>query len=121
MQSNVQPSSFPVGTSSDSAVNRAAAGAHGAVDKAATAADEVVRKAKPVIDRVATGAHHVVDKAASVALPAARWVSEQSDALVAGQARAATSSRQYVSANPLSSVAIAFAAGVLIARILRPR
>jgi len=47
-------------------VNKAASGAHGVIDRAATAADETARMVKPAIDRTKQAAHHAVDKAAGV-------------------------------------------------------
>lgn len=111
----------PTGSSnsSDGTLGRAVAGAHGVVDKAVTAADEAVRKAKPAIDRVAEGAHQAVDKAARVAVPTAKWLSEQGESLRATQHKIVGDARQYVSANPFKSVAAALVAGLLIGRILR--
>jgi len=48
-------------------VNKAASGAHGVIDRAATAADETARMVKPAIDRTTQVAHQAVDKAAGVA------------------------------------------------------
>ena len=102
----------------ESALGKAATGAHGAVDKAAALADEAVRKAKPVIGRVADGAHLAVDKVAGAALPTAEWLSDKGETLNAARKKSIADARQYVAANPLKSVAIAVAAGVVISRIL---
>ncbi len=122
METTVYPDTpFPTGNpnASHDTLSKAVAGAHGAVDRAAVVADEAVRKASPVIGRVAERAHHAVDKAASVAVPTVEWLSEQSDGLKATEQKIVADARQYVSANPLKSVAVALAAGLLIGRILR--
>src|SRR4051812_49664458 len=59
------------GSSTDNTVNKAAAGAHSAVDRAIGAADDMARRAKTAIDKVAGYAHSAVDKAAGAAAPAA--------------------------------------------------
>ena len=102
----------------ESALGKAATGVHGAVDKAAALADEAVRKAKPVIGRVADGAHLAVAKVAGAALPTAEWLSDKGETLNAARKKSIADARQYVAANPLKSVAIALAAGVVISRIL---
>ena len=103
----------------DGTLSQALAGAHGVVDKAATAADEALSKIKPALDRVAEGAHQAVDKAAGVAVPAAKWLSERSDRLEAARQSLVADSRRYASANPWKMVAVALAAGLLIGRLLR--
>jgi ElaB/YqjD/DUF883 family membrane-anchored ribosome-binding protein len=112
---------FPTGNShsSDGALNRAVAGAHSAVEKAVTVADDAVRMATPAIDRVAEGAHQAVDKAARVAVPTVKWLAEQSENFRATQHKIVGDARKYVSANPLRSVAAALVTGLLIGRILR--
>ena len=99
-------------TAGDGAISKAATGAHGVVD-------EAVRKAKPVIDRVAEGAHEAVDKAARVAVPTVQWLSERGDSLNATQKKFVADARQQVAANPLTSVGIALAAGLVIGRFFR--
>ncbi|HKA41015.1 MAG TPA: hypothetical protein VKF40_03405 [Burkholderiales bacterium] len=104
---------------SEGVINQASASAHSTVDTLAGAADEAARKAKPAIDRVAAAAHDAVDKAASAAVPAAQWVSEQGESLVAMQKKLVGDTCKYISANPLKSVAIALAAGFILSRIIR--
>ena len=105
------PYGKPVNTG-DGAIGKAATGAHGAVDDA-------VRKARPVIDRVAEGAHEAVDKAARVAVPTAQWLTERRDSLNATQKQFVADARRQVEANPLTSVGIALAAGLVIGRFMR--
>jgi len=106
-------------TKGDGTLNRAASSAHAAVDRAVFAADEAARKAKPVIDRAAELAHHAVDKAADAAAPTAEWLGEQGESLMATRKKLVDGTSQYVAENPLKSVAIALAAGLLIGRIVR--
>ena len=114
---NTFPSANPI--ASEGTLSKVVAGAHGAVDKAVTVADEAVRKTRPVIDAVAEGAHYAVDKAAGAAVPTAKWLREHSDSLMATQQKIVADTRQYVSANPLKTVLAALATGLLIGRILR--
>lgn len=103
----------------DGALHKAATGAHYAVERMATAADEVTRKAIPAIDRAAEYAHRTVDKAVTGVTPAAEWIEEQTDAFTAAQQKLVRSTRSYVTANPLVSLGMAIAAGFLVSRILR--
>jgi len=100
-------------------LQKAATSAHAAVDRVAGAADDAARKARPAIDRAVVLAHHAVDKAADVAAPAADWLGERGDSLMATQKKLVDDARKYVVANPLKSAAIALVAGVLIGRIVR--
>lgn len=103
----------------DGTLHKAAAGAHYAVERMASAADEVTRKAIPAIDRAAEYAHRTVDKAVTGVTPAAEWIEEQADSFTAAQQKLVRNTRSYVTANPLVSLGMALAAGVLISRILR--
>jgi ElaB/YqjD/DUF883 family membrane-anchored ribosome-binding protein len=103
----------------EGALNKASSGAHAAVDSIAGAADEAARKAKPAIDHVAAMAHQAVDKVAGAAAPAADWLTEQGESLTAAQKQLVTDTCNYISANPLKSVAIALAAGFVLSRIIR--
>jgi ElaB/YqjD/DUF883 family membrane-anchored ribosome-binding protein len=107
------------GNSGDGTVHKVASGAHAAVDRAAVAADQAARKAKPVIDRAADLAHRAVDRAANVAGPTADWLGEQGENLVATRKKLVDGTCEYVSENPLKSVAFALIAGLLIGRIVR--
>lgn len=101
------------------AIGKAAIGAHGMVDKASSAAEEAVRRAGPVIDRVAENAHEAVDKAVKVAVPTVQWLTERGESLNVAQKQLVADARRQVAANPLASVAIALAAGLLIGRFMR--
>jgi hypothetical protein len=103
----------------DGALDQAAKGAHGVVNRVAGAADEAVRKAIPVIDRAAEYAHRTVDKTVTGVAPAAEWLNEQAAALDATQKKLVGNAREYVAANPLRSLVMALAAGFLLSRILR--
>jgi ElaB/YqjD/DUF883 family membrane-anchored ribosome-binding protein len=72
----------------------------------------------PVIERVAAMAHEAVDKAADAAAPSAGWITERGDALNAGQKKLLADTCRYVATNPLKAVGIAVIAGALLGRIL---
>lgn len=110
------PDQLPKG---DGALHKAATGAHYAVERVASAADETVRKAIPAIDRAAEYAHRTVDKAVTGATPAAEWIDDQATAFNAAQSKLVDNTRAYVAANPLASLGMAIAAGFLVSRILR--
>ena len=121
METKATSNASPYGSSTmgDSSVNKAASGAHAAVDKVADAVDDAARKAKPAIERVAAYAHQAVDKAADVATPAADWIGAQGKDLKATQQKLMDDTCAYVKANPLKSVGIALVAGFLLSRVLR--
>src|SRR5207244_3518598 len=96
-----------------------AMGAHNMVDKVAGAADEAARKAIPAIDRAAEYVHQTVDKAVIGVAPAGEWLDEQAAALTAAQKKLISRTREYVAANPLTSLGIALAAGFLLTRVIR--
>jgi ElaB/YqjD/DUF883 family membrane-anchored ribosome-binding protein len=104
---------------SDSALGRAAAGAHGAVDKVAGVADQTVRSVGPAIDRVAAIAHQAVDKASSAAAPTAEWLSIKGDSLKARSKMLVDDSCRFVATKPVTSIGIALAVGVLIGLVIR--
>lgn len=123
MENSLTPNpAIPYGkpaTAGDGAIGKVASGAHGVVDKASSAVDDAVRKARPVIDRVAEGAHEAVDKAARVAVPTVQWLTERGDSLNATQKQFVADARRQVATNPLTSVGIALAAGLVIGRFMR--
>ena len=122
MENSLTPNpAIPYGkpNAGDSQMDKAVSGAHGVVDKASAATDEALRRARPVIDRVAESAHGVVDQAARVAVPTAQWLTEHGESLNAAQKKMVADARRQVTANPLSSVAVALVAGLLIGRFLR--
>lgn len=100
----------------DGVVNRAAAGANVAIDRAADNATDTV---KPVIDRAAQIAHQAVNKAAAVAAPTADWVRHQGDSLLATQQKISSDAAHYVGAHPWRSLGFALAAGFVISRFMR--
>ena len=112
------PSTSGFATNAEDTLNKSSSSAHAAVDSMAGAADEAVRKAKPVIDRVAAMAHQAVDKTAGAAAPAADWLSQQGENLNATQKKLLDDTCKYVSANPLKSLGIAVLAGFLLSRII---
>lgn len=64
-------------------------------------------------------AHQTVNRAVSGARPAAEWLDEQAKALNETQKKLVSSTRNYVTANPLKSLGIALAAGFLVSRFIR--
>jgi ElaB/YqjD/DUF883 family membrane-anchored ribosome-binding protein len=95
-----------------SGTSRAASSVHSAIDDAA-------RKAAPAIDRAASFAHETADRVSAVGSQTADWMSAQTEQLSAAQKKLVDDTCQYVSANPLKSVAMALAAGFVISRILK--
>lgn len=118
-------SPIPSGASSsppgklEGALNMASSGAHAAVDSIAELADDAARKAKPTTNGVAAMAHKAVDKVAGAAAPTAEWLTEQGESLKNTQKKLVHETFSYISTNPLTSVAIALAAGYVISRIIR--
>ena len=100
-------------------VNKAASGAHGVIDRAATAADETARMVKPAIDRTKQAAHHAVDKAAGVAVPTVEWLSARADSLQIAGGKVAEGGRTAIRDRPWQALGAALAIGVLLGRILR--
>jgi ElaB/YqjD/DUF883 family membrane-anchored ribosome-binding protein len=102
-----------------SIVNRGATEAHAAVDSMAAMGEQAAAKAKPTIDHVAAMAHDAVNTAAEAVAPAAEWLSEQGESLTSLQKKVMNDTCKYISANPLTAVAIALAAGFVLSRIVR--
>jgi len=103
----------------DGVLYKASMGAHDVVDKVASAADDAARKAIPAIDRAAGAVHQTVSNAVTGVTPAVEWLDEQAAALNAAQQKLVNSAREYVAANPLTSLGIALAAGFLVSRLIR--
>ena len=103
----------------DGTLDKAASGAHAAVNSIAGMTEEAARKVKPAIDQIATMAHQAVDKAAGVAAPTADWLVEKGENLKAAQNKAFSNTCSYVSANPIKSVGLAVVAGYLFSRFIR--
>ena len=75
----------------------------------------------PMVDRVAASAHEAVDKAASAATAAAKLVEKRGEQLKEVQARYLDGCREQVRENPLAAIGIAVAAGFLISLLLSRR
>ncbi|HLX82027.1 MAG TPA: hypothetical protein VKS43_15725 [Burkholderiales bacterium] len=73
---------------------------------------------RPAIERVAAMAHQAVDKAAVAAAPTAEWLSGRSEEIQARNAKLLADASSYVSSNPLKAVGIAVVAGFLLSRII---
>lgn len=115
---NVPPAADQTGTGA-TVLNKAAENAREIVDKVAAAAQDAARVATPAIERAAEVAHKVVDSAVTKAAPAAKWLDQHADELNAAQEKLLNDTRKYIAENPLKSVGIAFAVGLLLARIVR--
>jgi len=113
------PSSSATSGKPESTLNMASSSAHAAVDSIAGFADDAARKAKPAIDGVAAMAHQAVDKVAGAAAPTAEWLTAHGESLKNTQKKLMHDTCSYISTNPLTSVAIALAAGYVISRIIR--
>ena len=121
MEATTTGSNFPHtgASSSEGTLNKAASGAHAAVDSVAGKVDAAARKAGPAIDKVTAMAHQAVDSAAGAAGPAVNWIAEQGESLNETQKKVVDDMCKYISANPLKSVGIALAAGFIISRMVR--
>jgi ElaB/YqjD/DUF883 family membrane-anchored ribosome-binding protein len=97
-------------------VNKAAQSAHEIVDKVASLAGEAADRAIPAAQQFA---HKAVEKAEAGAAPAAEWLDEHADQLKDAQEKLFEDTRNYVRDNPLTSIGIAFVAGILLSRIVR--
>jgi ElaB/YqjD/DUF883 family membrane-anchored ribosome-binding protein len=73
---------------------------------------------EPVIEKVAARAHQAVDKAQKVATRAAGRAVDRAERAMVPAADLYGQSCEYVSANPLRAVGIAVVAGFLLAKIL---
>ena len=78
---------------------------------------ETVSATEPVIERAAAVAHKAVDKAKDAAAPAANWLVERGESLNATQKKLTADACSYVSANPLKAVGIAAVTGFLLSRL----
>ena len=96
--------------------NKAAAAAHGAVDRLAGAADQATRNIKPTLDGVVDAAHKTVDKASEVAGAAADWANEKTSSVQEAGEKLRDDTCAYIAAQPLKSLAIAIVAGLLIGK-----
>lgn len=72
----------------------------------------------PVVERVAAGAHEAVDKAASAASKAAKMVDRKGGALMGLHERYLDGCRDRVRDNPLAALGVAAVAGLVISLAL---
>jgi ElaB/YqjD/DUF883 family membrane-anchored ribosome-binding protein len=72
-----------------------------------------------VVERAAAMAHEAVDKAAEAAAPATDWLTSRCDALVAREKKLVVDSRDYVATHPLKAVGFAVLAGFVLSRLFR--
>ena len=71
-------------------------------------------RATGVLDKAATVAHSAVDRAIGAAQPAAEWIDQKAQA----PRQLASATEEYVQANPTKALAIAFVAGIIVAKVL---
>ena len=98
---------------SSDALNAASAAAHDLVDKVGRPAEKLASGVRATTDTIRQAGHTAVDKAVNAAAPAAQWL-ERKQASVQDQLKSTT---DYVVANPIKAIGIAFLAGVLFGRI----
>jgi len=101
-----------------SMIDNAAAQAHGAVEYAAGAAGEAINRAGPALDRATDMAHSAVETAADAAAAPAKWLAQKSEDLQVAQQKLVGTTGNYIAANPVKSLAIALAAGIVLARLV---
>jgi len=106
----------PKATPFNGRVSEAASSAHGAVDKAATAANTAAKAITPAIDHAAALGHQTINKVENTVAPAERWVHEKTDALLAAPRNAMSDAREYIIAHPWKSVGAAVVVGILLGR-----
>jgi ElaB/YqjD/DUF883 family membrane-anchored ribosome-binding protein len=83
--------------------------------------DRLAKSAHAAIDRVAESAKPAMDKAHSAAAGAAASVEAKAGALGELEKQWMDSAREHVRQNPLTSIALAVAAGMLLARLTSHR
>ncbi|MBI3898458.1 MAG: hypothetical protein HY308_09200 [Gammaproteobacteria bacterium] len=103
----------------EDAVDKLAQTARDIVDRVAKAANDAAREAKPAIDRADQFAHNMVDKAAAGTANAADWLEGQANEFNIDKEKLVTDVRVYIQQNSLKAVGVAFAVGLLIARMIR--
>jgi ElaB/YqjD/DUF883 family membrane-anchored ribosome-binding protein len=101
-----------------SMIDNAAAQAHGAVEYAAGAAGVAIDRAKPALDRATDMAHSAVETAADAAATPAKWLARKGEDLQVAQQKLVGTTGNYIVANPVKSLAIALAAGIVLARLV---
>ena len=110
---------FPVGGNNGAhgVLGETVAGAHCIVNRAAKAAAAAMANVEPAIGRVAERAHQAVDTAAGSVPSTSEWPNLQGGNIQASRAKLFGLARGRVSANPVATVAIGLAAGVLSGRL----
>ncbi|MES2534716.1 MAG: hypothetical protein V4632_02490 [Pseudomonadota bacterium] len=98
----------------ESKVDHAKSGVHNTIDKVSEAAH-------PTVDSISAGAHATVDKLSSSLTQAAAVLSEKLGQLKDVQENVIADARVRVRDKPVTSLAIAVAAGFLIRHLLRLR
>lgn len=91
-----------------------------AAEQASKAIDRVSKMTRPAVERAAASAHSAVDSIANATCQVADTLGRKSQQLIDAEARMVGSTRGYIAANPITALAIALAAGVLISRMLAP-
>jgi ElaB/YqjD/DUF883 family membrane-anchored ribosome-binding protein len=106
-------------------VNARAQGLHQSIDKAADAARPMVDKAadaaRPVVDRLATTAHAGVDKLQGMLSGATVNLGQRQQQLTDAYGQWREASFEYVRQKPGTAIAIAAAAGFVLAKLLGGR
>jgi ElaB/YqjD/DUF883 family membrane-anchored ribosome-binding protein len=98
----------------DNTVDQAKSGAHGTIDK-------VAESARPAVDKVSSTAHETVDRLSDSASQAADMLSDKMSQLMDMQQELLEDARVRVRDRPVTALAIAVAAGFVLASLLRSR
>ncbi|MEP7329092.1 MAG: hypothetical protein ABI777_07755 [Betaproteobacteria bacterium] len=88
-------------------------------DRAHQVVDRTAAVATPALERAATGAHRTIDKAAEAATPAANWVDANGRQLAHRTTELTEACSGYVRERPLVAVAGALAVGYFIGKLMR--
>ena len=81
--------------------------------------DDAARKVQAPLDRVAALAHDASDKAVAAGTQATEWASKQGTRLAAAPKQLVNDASGYISANPLKSMGIAVVAALIVGRLMR--
>lgn len=99
-------------------VDRTAASAHDAVNRAASAADNAADKMQERLDRVTSGAHDAVNRAAGMAADMAERMDEKRQQLNQVKDEWLEITQNYVQQKPIKALLIALASGFVLSRLL---
>jgi len=113
------PKIVPTGSNStagnwDNTVEQAKSGAHSTIDK-------VTESARPAVDKMASTAHESVDRLSDSAAQTATMLSDKMSQLMDMQEELLEDARVRVRDRPVTALAIAVAAGFVLASLLRAR